>query len=140
MFDTIEDNPITRAKTSRIDYLANGHTDVTFSVSKSSRNDYDNDIKQACVIPFNIGYAISIHKAQGLEFENVRLVITEQMEDLINHNVFYTAVTRAVKNVDVYWSIETQERVISKFSNTPLNNDISILYKNVLIPSGLFHK
>ena len=140
VFDTIEDNPITRAKTNRIDYLANGHTDVTFSVSKSSRKDYDNDIRQSCVIPFNIGYAISIHKAQGLEFDNVRLVVTEQTDELISHNIFYTAVTRAVKNVDVYWSIETQERVISSFSNKVLNNDVSILYKNVLIPSGLFKK
>lgn len=140
VFDVIEQSFEVSVKTKGIEYLDNGHTMVTFVVSKSSRKDYDSDIRQTCVVPFNVAYAISIHKAQGLEFKNVRVIISNQSEELITHNIFYTAVTRAVENVDVYWSPETENKVISSFSERATKNDISILYRHIFIPSGMFKK
>ena len=46
-------------------------------------------------MPFQVAYAVSIHKAQGLEYDSVKIVITDANEDDITHSIFYTAVTRA---------------------------------------------
>jgi len=40
-------------------------------------------------------HAVSIHKAQGLEYDSVKIVITDEVEELVTHNIFYTAITRA---------------------------------------------
>ena len=45
------------------------------------------------MVPFQIAYAVSIHKAQGLEYESVKVVITEDIDEMITHNIFYTAIT-----------------------------------------------
>ena len=47
------------------------------------------------IVPFQVAYAVSIHKAQGLEYKSVKIVITNDVEELITHNIFYTAITRA---------------------------------------------
>jgi ATP-dependent exoDNAse (exonuclease V) alpha subunit len=39
----------------------------------------DNDSDDT-VVPFQIAYAISIHKAQGLEFNSVKLIITDEVD------------------------------------------------------------
>ena len=41
---------------------------------------------------------MSIHKAQGLEFDSVKIVITKEADELITKNIFYTVVTRAKNN------------------------------------------
>ena len=46
-------------------------------------------------MPFQVAYAVSIHKAQGLEYDSVKIVITDANEDDITHSIFYTVVTRA---------------------------------------------
>lgn len=83
-----------------------GNSIVRFHVDRSydSDEDYDTDINT--VVPFQIAYAVSIHKAQGLEYESVKVVITEDIDDMITHNIFYTAITRARSNLKIYWSPE----------------------------------
>lgn len=49
-------------------------------------------------MPFQVAYAVSIHKSQGLEYESVKIVIFDDSENMINHNIFYTAFIRARKN------------------------------------------
>ena len=34
---------------------------------------------------------------------------------MITHNIFYTAITRSKKHLKIYWSPETQEKVIGGF-------------------------
>lgn len=74
-----------------------GHSMIRFSVNHYVDND-------ACekrsdeVVPFQVAYAISIHKAQGLEYNSVKVIVTNEIEELITHNIFYTAITRARKN------------------------------------------
>ena len=46
-------------------------------------------------------YAVSIHKSQGLEYDSVKIVIANDLEDVISHNVFYTAITRAKKQLHI---------------------------------------
>ena len=53
-----------------------------------------------------------IHKAQGLEYDSVKIVITDANEDDITHSIFYTAVTRARERLRIFWTPETQQAVL----------------------------
>ena len=54
-------------------------------------------------VPFQVAYAVSIHKAQGLEYDSVKVVITDANEDDISHNIFYPAITRAREHPLIFW-------------------------------------
>lgn len=56
-------------------------------------------------------YALTIHKAQGSEFDTVYIVIPEY-SDFITKGMFYTAVTRAKKKVYIYSSLEVIQKII----------------------------
>jgi len=64
------------------------------------------------VIPFQVSYAVSIHKAQGLEYDSVKIVITEDIDEMITHKIFYTAITRTKNLLKIYWSPESQEKIL----------------------------
>ena len=104
---------------------ADKHTVVEFSVDKNTNYDDDNDSLDS-VIPFQVAYAVSIHKAQGLEYESVKIVIPSDLGNRFLHNIFYTAVTRSKKYLKVYSSPETLNNI---FSNLKIEkpNDVFIL-------------
>ncbi|WP_198427399.1 C-terminal helicase domain-containing protein [Streptomyces buecherae] len=52
------------------------------------------------MVPFQIAYAVSIHKAQGVEYKSVKVVITDANEESISHSIFYTAITRARERLE----------------------------------------
>lgn len=81
-----------------------GNSVIKFYIDKSKDSDEDNDTEIETIVPFQIAYAVSIHKAQGLEYESVKVVITEDIDEMITHNIFYTAITRARNNLRIYWS------------------------------------
>lgn len=68
------------------------------------------------VIPFQIAYAISIHKAQGLEYKSVKVVIPSSNAEKITHSIFYTAITRAKEKLKIFWSAETMEAIVKSFT------------------------
>ena len=76
---------------------------------------------------------VSIHKAQGLEYKSVKIVITDEVEEQITHNIFYTAITRAKEKLKIYWSPETENKVIKNIlDNSRIKNikrDIGLLKK-----------
>lgn len=84
---------------------------VRFSVYEYDTSDEDDDSLNTTV-PFQVAYAVSIHKAQGLEYDSVKIVITDANEDDITHSIFYTAVTRARQHLRIFWTPETQQGVI----------------------------
>lgn len=103
---------------------------IRFSVYKNNNiDDDDNDPKT--VIPFQIAYAVSIHKAQGLEYNSVKIVITNEMSEDVTHNIFYTAITRAKTQLKIYWSPEVENKILSDMKPKNNNKDISLLY-NIL--------
>lgn len=67
------------------------------------------------VMPFQIAYAMSIHKAQGLEYDSVKLVIPSEVDSLITHGIFYTGITRAKRHLKIFWEPESQVRVLKSF-------------------------
>ena len=70
---------------------------------------------------------MSIHKAQGLEYDSVKIVITDANEDDITHNIFYTSVTRARKQLKIFWTPETQHEVLKNLSHNNNRKDVSLL-------------
>nr|MBP3724914.1 AAA family ATPase [Campylobacter sp.] len=98
---------------------------VGFSVDTFTDNESDNE--NAITIPFQLGYAISIHKSQGLEFKSVKIIITNEIEEKISHNIFYTAITRAKEKLTIFWSPEVMNRVIESFIIKNNKIDLSIL-------------
>lgn len=68
------------------------------------------------VIPFQLAYAVSIHKAQGLEYDSVKVIIPNSNSEKITHGIFYTAITRAKKRLKIYWSAETMDKIVKSFS------------------------
>ncbi len=51
-------------------------------------------------------FAITVHKAQGSEFQNVAFVLPEHDSPVLTRELIYTAVTRAKKSLSIYGSLE----------------------------------
>ena len=100
---------------------------VRLAVKKKNAGDDDNDDEDAETnVPFQIAYAVSIHKAQGLEYNSVKIVITKEVDEMITHNIFYTAITRARENLKVYWTPESQKKILDSFINDETSYDAKI--------------
>lgn len=95
--------------------LSSGKSVVRFKVKKKKESDDDRDFADDTDIPFQIAYAVSIHKAQGLEYDSVKVIITRDIDEKITHNIFYTAITRSKQYLKIYWSPETMQNVVSNF-------------------------
>lgn len=107
---------------------ASGNPVVRFRVFKEGNVDVDEiSSPSATVIPFQVAYAISIHKAQGLEYDSVKVVITDEVDEMITHNIFYTAITRARKQLCIYWSPEAQLAVLSRIEPRNVRDDVALV-------------
>lgn len=84
------------------------------------------------IIPFQIAYAVSIHKAQGLEYKSVKVVIPSYNAEKISHSIFYTAITRAKESLKIYWSAETMEKIVGSFAKEKEEQRTLLLIKKKL--------
>lgn len=93
-------------------------TRIRFTVYayNDERNDGDDELRMKSIIPFQLAYAVSIHKAQGLEYDSVKVIIPRSNSERITHGIFYTAITRAKKYLKIYWSSETMTDIVKSFS------------------------
>lgn len=95
-------------------------TRIRFSVNKydnSEESDID-DSQINSIIPFQLAYAVSIHKAQGLEYNSIKIVIPDSVSERITHGIFYTAITRAKEKLKIFWSAETMQKIIKNFEES----------------------
>jgi len=99
---------------------------IRFKVDEFATTDEDNDSSDA-LVPFQVAYAVSIHKAQGLEYSSVKIVITDEVEEQITHNIFYTAITRAKENLKIYWSPETENKILHGLQQRNNRKDVGLL-------------
>ena len=60
------------------------------------------EIPISSVEDMSLGYAISVHKSQGSEYKHVLLVLPKEPENMLKKNIFYTAVTRAKKDISIF--------------------------------------
>lgn len=100
---------------------------IRFAVERYKTTDDDDDGSGRNIVPFQVAYAVSIHKAQGLEYESVKIVITDETDELISHNIFYTAITRARETLRIYWSPEVEKKVLERFNTKKYNRDVALL-------------
>jgi len=124
-FDVRLDRSISEPDVNGTDLRWLGDSTVQFDVFKRYDSDEDGDSSDT-VVPFQVAYAVSIHKAQGLEYDSVKVVITDANEEDISHSVFYTVITRARKHLKIYWTPETQQAVLSKLRRTAGSKDVAL--------------
>ncbi len=120
------DRPLTELDVTGDDLEWVEGTTVCFSVYEMKSSDDDDDSLNT-TIPFQVAYAVSIHKAQGLEYDSVKVVITDANEDDISHSIFYTAITRARDRLKIFWTPETQQNVIQRLQRTSREKDVALL-------------
>jgi energy-coupling factor transporter ATP-binding protein EcfA2 len=106
-----------------------GNSVIRFAVNKTRSTDEDDDGSSSSVVPFQVAYAVSIHKAQGLEYDSVKIVITDEIDELITHNIFYTAITRAKNKLKIYWTPEVEQKVLSNIKPKDNRKDVALLKK-----------
>lgn len=125
-FDIELDRPLTELDVFDTELEWLGGSTVRFSVYEKDVSDDDDDAINTTV-PFQVAYAVSIHKAQGLEYDSVKVVITNANEEDITHSILYTAVTRAREHLRIFWTPETQQRVLQRLSLGRSSRDVAIL-------------
>lgn len=104
----------------------NDHSVIRFTVDQAADSDEDNDNTRN-VVPFQVAYAVSIHKAQGLEYQSVKIVIASEVGEQITHNIFYTAITRAREMLKIYWSPECEKNVLEGLKIKDCRRDLNLL-------------
>jgi len=114
-----------------LDNSANGNSVIRFKVFKTRSTDEDDDGNSRAVVPFQVAYAVSIHKAQGLEYSSVKVVITDEVDELITHNIFYTAITRAQSKLKIYWTPEVEHKVLSTMQPRSTDKDVHLLRRHM---------
>jgi len=91
----------------------------------------------------SLAYAISIHKAQGSEFENVIMPILPSYQIMLKKKLIYTGITRAKKKLIILGKLESIERAIhveeykrqTTLSQRIGNNEITIKTNKILDPN-----
>jgi len=104
-----------------------GRSVIRFTVDDHRKIDENREVPITAVVPFQVAYAVSIHKAQGLEFSSVKIVITDEIEDHITHSIFYTSITRAREKLKIYWTPEVEQRILNTIKPKDINRDITFL-------------
>lgn len=132
-FDIELDIAITEWEAEDYDFTLIGESErknsiISFWVNRYKSTDEDDDSSDT-IVPFQVAYAVSIHKAQGLEYKSVKVVITNEVEELITHNIFYTAITRAKEELKIYWSPETEKKILESLTLKNYRKDAALLSK-----------
>lgn len=109
-----------------IENSVNGNSIIRFKVNMYKNTDEDDDSSDA-IVPFQVAYAVSIHKAQGLEYDSVKIVISNEVEEMISHNIFYTAITRAKEKLKIYWSPEVENKILKNLEKRNNKKDVALL-------------
>lgn len=121
-----------------IEFIENDEfmTRVRFMVYDNSSDESDENEEEKrlkSVVPFHLAYGVSIHKAQGLEYNSVKVIIPDSNAEKITHGIFYTAITRAKKNLKIYWSPETMTQILNSFEEKPSKRKSLEIIKKKLI-------
>lgn len=127
-FDVELDRPLTEFDVDGEELEWLGGSIVRFAVYEKNTSDEDDDSNNT-TIPFQVAYAVSIHKAQGLEYDSVKIVITDANEDAVTHSIFYTAITRARERLRIFWTPETQQSVLGRLARRESPKDVPLLVK-----------
>lgn len=86
----------------------------------------------ATISVFNTDFPIKIitewHVSiRPCELNSVKIVIADETEDQITHNIFYTAITRAKQHLTIYWSPEVCNRILARIRPVNYKKDFQLL-------------
>ena len=56
-------------------------------------------------------------------------MITDEVDEKVTHNIFYTAITRARNRLKIYWSPEVEARILSGMEHKVNRKDVALLSK-----------
>jgi exodeoxyribonuclease V alpha subunit len=59
-------------------------------------------------------FALTVHKTQGSEFDEVLLILPDQMSEILSRELLYTAVTRARKRVEIWGDEEVFRQAVER--------------------------
>ena len=59
-------------------------------------------------------YAMTVHKSQGSEFENILFVLPDRDYPVLTRELFYTGITRAIQNVSIWGSEDVIRSTLSR--------------------------
>lgn len=135
-FDIEIDRPLIDMDMKDMDFTivgtaANGNSIIRFVVNKNKATDEDDEGPSKAIVPFQIAYAVSIHKAQGLEYDHVKIIITDEIDELITHSIFYTAITRARESLKIYWTQPVEEKVLDQIKPQDHQKDVALLRQEI---------
>lgn len=135
-FDVEIDKPLIDLSSKNLNFeiignAISGNSIIRFAVYKNQSTDEDDDGTSQTIVPFQVAYAVSIHKAQGLEYDSVKIVITDEIDELITHSIFYTAITRARKSLKIYWTQFVEKKVIGRIKPKNNHQDVALLKNEI---------
>ena len=135
-FDIEIDQPLIDMDMKDMDFTivgtaGNGNSIIRFVVNKNKATDEDDEGPSKAIVPFQIAYAVSIHKAQGLEYDHVKIIITDEIDELITHSIFYTAITRARESLKIYWTQPVEEKVLDQIKPQDHQKDVALLRQEI---------
>lgn len=112
-------------------------TRIRFSVYAydESVENADENARMLSVVPFQLAYAVSIHKAQGLEYDSVKVIIPRSNSEKITHGIFYTAITRAKKKLKIFWSTEIMNEIVGFTAEETEQKSLDIIRKKLFSES-----
>ncbi len=107
-------------RNSEVEWISNTDklTRIQFTIYAKDDSKIEREYEESrmrSIVPFQLAYAVSIHKAQGLEYNSIKIVIPNNNSEKISHGIFYTAITRTKKKLKIFWSADTMQKVISGF-------------------------
>ena len=79
-----------------------------------------------------LAYAITIHKAQGSEYPAIVIPILDTPRQLLNRNLFYTAITRATECVMLMGRSEKIKEMVQNDAQSRRYTDFSEILKDVM--------
>ena len=64
-----------------------------------------------------LAYAMTIHKSQGSEYKSVIMVVLDEQENILSRNILYTGITRAKKEVTLFYQKHAYEVAVSTIAD-----------------------
>jgi len=99
--------------------LFNGDTGIIFEKKEGVNTFFkflDNTIKKyrASDLPgFDAGFAITIHKSQGSEFNTVLMILPDRISPVVTRQLLYTGVTRAKTKIMIVGNLEVIKKAVT---------------------------
>ena len=92
---------------------------MLFRSNKSIMVDFDGNLVKYTPSNYKklmLGYAISVHKAQGSEFDTVLLLVSRFYSKMLYRKLYYTAITRSKKKLIIVGEMDALKIAAQTYS------------------------